>query len=379
MSDPSPKLAERDGQIPELDGVRGLAIAMVIGFHLIQGVPCIRCEVPELIRKTSSLGQTGVDLFFVLSGFLITGILLKHREHSRALLNFWGRRFLRIFPLYYFVLTLVVFIPVVRTLPASESAADWWMWSYLANMPPTLWGQDVSLPHFWSLAVEEQFYLFWPLLVLWLNPKSVGWLCVVLFLLSPLARAGCLALGWSAFYALPCRMDALAAGGWLAAMVHLNRFHLDQLRRLRLAIPGVLIASGIWFAWMTGKGSDVVQIAKHSLCSVIFLWLIAEGVVGSSTGRLNQVMRWSWLRGLGKYSYGLYVLHPLLMALVNSQVTVASRGPLVAAVATVAIVAGSFLLALTTWNLLESPCLKLKRYFQYDRQPQLLATSAEVT
>ncbi|MEZ5942725.1 MAG: acyltransferase [Planctomycetaceae bacterium] len=378
MTNSSVRESETEGHIPSLDGVRGLAIIMVIGFHLIQGVPCIRQEVPGVIRKLSSLGQTGVDLFFVLSGFLITGILLKHRSRDRALVNFWGRRFLRIFPLYYVVLAVVLFFPALRTLPLSSAAPDWWMWTYLANMPPTLWEQDVSLPHFWSLAVEEQFYLFWPLLILSLRPRNVGWVCITLFILAPLARGGCLSQGWSSFYALPCRMDTLAAGGWLATQVHLKNFTESRLSRFRVAIPIVVMVSGVWFLLMAGKGSNVVQIAKHSICSVIFLWLIAECAVGTPSNYLNKAMCWSWLRGLGKYSYGLYVIHPLVMALANLIGTKTQGGIVIATGTAIGVAGVSLALSMLSWSLLESPCLKLKRYFRYDVAPQASIAVAEV-
>lgn len=181
-------MKERSEHIPELDGIRGIAILMVIGFHLVHSMPCVQQALPASISVMSRLGQSGVDLFFVLSGFLITGILLRHRLQEGALRNFWGRRVLRIFPLYYLTLITVQLFPGLRTLPVSEGAGDGWLWLYLANIPPTFQNIDTTLPHFWSLSVEEQFYVFWPLLVCWLSPKSLLRLCLVLIFAAPMIR-----------------------------------------------------------------------------------------------------------------------------------------------------------------------------------------------
>ncbi|MCA9081017.1 MAG: acyltransferase [Planctomycetaceae bacterium] len=233
--------------MPELDGVRGLAIAMVIAFHLVQAMPVISQALPRHVITVSRLGQTGVDLFFVLSGYLITSILLRQRGCTGALKNFWGRRFLRIFPLYYVVLTLAWIVPQIRTLPVDVAASDAWLWSYLANIPPTISHQETSLPHFWSLAVEEQFYLFWPLLALMVTPRIVGRVSLALFVLAPIARWYSVTIGWSAFYALPCRMDALAAGAWLATCTKERSLNVEMLRRIRWLVPIGLVGAGAWF------------------------------------------------------------------------------------------------------------------------------------
>ena len=123
------------------------------------------------------VGQTGVDLFFVLSGFLITGILLDTRNHPRYFINFYGRRTLRIFPLYYGIIFLTLFLPMIVRMIVGEPVTEhqrnqWWLWLYLTNVGVFL-GVDVPAMHFWSLAVEEHFYLVWPAVVYILSPG--GW------------------------------------------------------------------------------------------------------------------------------------------------------------------------------------------------------------
>ncbi|MCA9081016.1 MAG: acyltransferase [Planctomycetaceae bacterium] len=116
---------------------------------------------------------------------------------------------------------------------------------------------------------------------------------------------------------------------------------------------------------MSGKASDLVQIVKHSVASVIFLWLIAEAITPQSQSRLRTGLRWSTLRSLGKYSYGLYVLHPLFMALAAHHMRWGDRPELAAIGAASFVVVSSLLAAWLSWTLLESPCLRLKSFFRY--------------
>src|SRR5262249_40880734 len=152
--------------MPQLDGLRAVAVLAVVAHHTLPG-PLVDALNP---------GAAGVRLFFVLSGFLITGILLGCRESmaqqgaGQALASFYARRFLRIFPLYYFALAVVLLAGVQE---ARDGAA--WHLAYLSNVYGVRQGWLGSLAHFWSLAVEEQFYLVWPALVLslprpWLGP-----------------------------------------------------------------------------------------------------------------------------------------------------------------------------------------------------------------
>src|SRR5690625_4685275 len=153
--------------VKELDGVRGVAILLVILFH---------CFPSPL----TGLGWIGVDLFFVLSGFLITGILIDSKGNKRYYSNFIGRRILRIFPLYYLVLFIMLFLlPLIGRGFSSGSNYSFylrhqgWFWSYLQNWLFSFHGfpKNLILSHFWSLGVEEQFYLVWPFLVLLLPKK----------------------------------------------------------------------------------------------------------------------------------------------------------------------------------------------------------------
>ncbi|MBI5083418.1 MAG: acyltransferase, partial [Acidobacteria bacterium] len=175
--------------MPPLDGIRGLAILLVLLLHF---------RAPDLthpLKGILGLGWTGVQLFFVLSGFLITGILLDTRSCSNYFSSFWMRRTLRIFPLYFLALSVfLVAAPAVLPVPkeALPPAADQvYYWTYLNNWIPM--GEEGRLVHvlghFWSLAVEEQFYLVWPVVVWLVPPRMLLRGCAVACLLILAARS----------------------------------------------------------------------------------------------------------------------------------------------------------------------------------------------
>ena len=157
----------RNAHVPELDGVRGLAILMVLLYHFRHGYPPM---LRELDKKILGLGWSGVDLFFVLSGFLISGILLDTMEARNYYWSFYGRRILRIFPLYLIAVFgyFQVLVPLAahfRHPTLSGASREIWFWLHASNFPAAEAYKEKFLPHFWSLSVEEQFYLMWPLLI----------------------------------------------------------------------------------------------------------------------------------------------------------------------------------------------------------------------
>jgi len=180
---PRPKLSRfplRTGRLPVLDGVRGLAILMVMLHHFTP-------DHGAGILSVLHLGWVGVDLFFVLSGFLITGILFDAKGSANYFQNFYARRGLRIFPLYYGILLLILFaLPLLQWLdvihvPGLDQVRVWqpWLWLHSSNLLLAWKGQwmldsgVIRMNHFWSLAVEEHFYLVWPVVVALFDRKSL--------------------------------------------------------------------------------------------------------------------------------------------------------------------------------------------------------------
>ncbi len=181
------------GVIPALDGLRGIAIILVMLHHFTNYRPT--SGIDGLIGSVVFFWWTGVDLFFVLSGFLITGILLDTRGSERYFTTFYARRILRIFPLYYLVLFLAFVVlpkfPAVHPVLAGQAdlPPQWPYWLYLTNfsIADRGWGHgwvDVG----WSLAIEEQFYLVWPLVIWLCPPRLVALLCAVIIVAEPVAR-----------------------------------------------------------------------------------------------------------------------------------------------------------------------------------------------
>jgi peptidoglycan/LPS O-acetylase OafA/YrhL len=211
--------------VPALDGLRGLAILIVVLYHCrTVGRP------PRAIASLFEIGWTGVDLFFVLSGFLITGILLDSRSASNYFSSFYARRVLRIFPLYYLALSLVLLGGSLRLLPSGDHAGTpAWYFIYAQN-----W-KFVDVPflgHFWSLAVEEQFYFLWPLIVYLFPERRVLQIAIAGSVIAIPLRSVLLSSGinpnyiyWNTF----TRMDALLMGAACACL--LKEGWTEQLAR----------------------------------------------------------------------------------------------------------------------------------------------------
>lgn len=175
--------------IPELDGLRGIAILMVVAFHCSIVLTLVAGPVKQM-RALFVPGWTGVDLFLVLSGFLITGILLESKGSPSYFRRFYLRRVLRIFPVYY--VALLVCLGLLGSVLIPESLRLWNVYLtyglHLSNWL-SLGGLEIpALNHFWSLALEEQFYLCWPLAVLLLSRKGLGWACLALIVSAPMVR-----------------------------------------------------------------------------------------------------------------------------------------------------------------------------------------------
>lgn len=356
--------------IPELDGVRGIAISMVLLFHL---------QVPLF-----GIGWCGVDLFFVLSGYLITTILLATKESPGFLKNFYARRVLRIFPLYFSALFVVFFValPVAerwqlaRNVPLAEQL---WYWLYLSNWRNASGHILYYLSHFWTLAVEEQFYLVWPFVVFFLSRRSLVKVCAAAIFICLAARS---ALCWNAALTeflhrgTIFRMDDLAWGALLSLAVNDPQLslHLKSLGKIGaclaiLALGGILIVVG-----PNPLSRPMISIGYTALglTSACLVWIASRRA--ANFGWLRRVLIFGPLRSFGKYSYGVYVLHyPIVILLQIGDERIGAKFPWAqsnAGFLALRIVLGfglSYLAALISWNLLEKRILRLKERFAYAR------------
>jgi peptidoglycan/LPS O-acetylase OafA/YrhL len=370
-----------------LDGVRGIAILLVLAFHLtVYGGMKPAGLADGIYYRIASTGWVGVDLFFVLSGFLITGILADTRDGLHYFRNFYARRALRIFPLYYgFLLLVLVVLPALfgptlgtRSLTANQG----WYWSYLSNVLYARQGWPTSdlhnyvLGHFWSLAVEEQFYLFWPPLVFLLSRSALQRVCVGLIVAS-FALRGAIALTvdpTAAYVLTPARMDALAIGGWIA----LTGREGGGLQGLRRWAGPIALMSGIailvLFLWRGGLETNdrPVQVAGFLLLACLFGAMLVFAVTAGPASRYGALLSNPVLRFFGRYSYGLYVFHhPLILVLRQLGFSVTLFPTVLGSqlIGQAAYVSGAtalaFGLAFVSWHLYESKLLKLKSFFPY--------------
>ena len=248
-------------RLPVLDGLRALAALMVMFFHFTG-----HHGEPGWLRQAAVLGQTGVDLFFVLSGFLITRILLATREAPHFFRTFYTRRALRIFPLYYGYLVFhYLVLPMCFHYPVPAWEKQWWFWFYLQNIPAIFPGHNISGPgHFWSLAIEEHFYLFWPLAVWALSRRGFTWFALGTIVLAPVLRAIFLVQGWQVFYFTFTRMDALAYGGVLALIYTSVQLECWKpwLRGAAIGLPLLLAPA---FLFLSGSQAIWLQVVKLGL------------------------------------------------------------------------------------------------------------------
>jgi peptidoglycan/LPS O-acetylase OafA/YrhL len=398
-------LPQLRGHLPALDGLRGLAIAMVMICHFVPPHDLPTSRAGRLFQFVAQQGWCGVDLFFVLSGFLITGILLDSKGTAHFFRNFYARRTLRIFPLYYFVLAVIfLVVPLIwRGAFASPALAairhrQGWLWTYGTNIAMSRHGEFDQLFHadwlnfnpFWSLAVEEHFYLVWPAIVFLCSQKGLKRICYGCFAGSFLLRGALALLGsqeWTTAYVLtPCRVDVLAAGGLLAVWM-----------REGPASAARILSRAKWFALVLGI-TCALSIWKSPEREGLFGMTVGYGAVGAffaalllavvgapATGPLGWCFHRGLLRAMGKYSYGLYVYHVLLGSTFDRlfgreilkeffarrlHLGGASYGLSVVVFIALASVA-AFAVAWTSWHLFEKRFLKLKKYFEYRGQKGL--------
>jgi len=383
--------------MPVLDGIRGLAVLMVLVLHFIGSMQPTN-SVERAIVHATNYGAFGVELFFVLSGFLITGILYESYHKPHYFRNFYARRALRIFPLYYGVLTLVFFVaPMIPSLRGQTLdylvERQEWAWLYGVNVFIANQG-DWSLSyieHFWSLAVEEHFYLFWPLVVFLVarRPRTLLALSLTIALCAVLARLiGFLSgLSWWTTYVLtPFRLDGLALGAALAVMAR-QPAGLERLTRALphvLAVAGGLLAMTFLFPGPTwGQGISLTAPIRSASIQVLLACLLLWALVAPDRSATKRFFCSRWMVFLGTYSYGLYVYHHFISYYLATNRTefevtrwLGSHGLAVALQATAGI-AVSLMIAYLSYELFEKRFLKLKRLFDTteERTPERPAAS----
>jgi peptidoglycan/LPS O-acetylase OafA/YrhL len=375
--------------IPALDGVRGTAILLVLCDHLLWTNHEAGSAVFNVLIAVRESLWIGVSLFFALSGYLITGILWDTLDRPHFFRNFYIRRSLRIFPLYYgFLFALLALTPLLHF--------EWngWQWFYLtytANL--ALWGvgglglPHVNINHFWSLQVEEQFYLVWPLVIYRIRNQRRTIRAALLACLCVLGVRTFLVV-FHAHFANPyltmaptfsC-VDNLLFGCILALLLRTQ--HRQKVLALAPKVFACCLACLFCMA-IADRGllfydSALQQTIGASILAIGCSALIAMSLLPNS--RTAHLFDLSFLRFFGKYSYGLYVYHYTLDAIFTQHLRAAilrhTHSKAISVVAGALLVAGmSVLAALLSYHLYEKHFLKLKRFFSYRPTPSRQSTA----
>jgi peptidoglycan/LPS O-acetylase OafA/YrhL len=363
-----------------LDGLRGLAVLFLLIFHIFQVEAEPAAGLARIAYKSTRICQTGVDLFFVLSGFLITGILHDTKGSRGYFRNFFGRRTVRIFPLYYGVLVVAtILLPAIlghRVTDASPLA----MWTYTANIPPTFHHEPKTFGHFWTLAVEEQFYLIWPAVVFVCSRTMLMRVCVGCIVGSIFVRLGLVSLGLSTNFLSLGRLDSLALGGLLAVAARGAGGMAGWRPRAVQALAAMIVLIAPLYVMKTGSHEAWLQVIKYTFLAGMYGAVLVLALLSPPETVTGRFFHLRVLRFLGKYSYGIYVFHPLLIdmfvSLRGHDASGALETPLAVALRALAIATLSILAAWLSYHLYEKHFLNLKRFFAYgprrveeDREP----------
>jgi len=344
----------------ELDGIRAIAALMIIFFHFFRSLHTNNTVI-LMVQKFATFGQTGVSLFFVLSGFLITRILLSTKEGPGYFLNFYLRRTLRIFPLYYFFLALWYFaIPLLISTDTPPFSEQIYFWTYLQNFAYTFKWPAEGPTHFWSLAVEEHFYLFWPFLVYFLSKKALHNTIWFLVIVALLVRVLLVYNGYGTFYFTFARIDELTIGGLLALWEVKGKLKTIKPGKFTIAIVILLLPTlGLWFA-TGGSGLAWIQVVKFIPLSFIYFCVVGFVVTASANHWVNRFLKWKFFSFTGKISYGLYVYHPACFLITEHYLKNSSA----ALIFLVGIVT-SYTISFLSYHFFESKFLIFKKYFEY--------------
>ncbi|HEX6812498.1 MAG TPA: acyltransferase [Planctomycetota bacterium] len=359
-------------RVAALDGVRGLAILLVVVMHST----LFGCRLPgveplgddHVLVSLALLGWCGVDVFFVLSGFLITGILLRSKEQPHYFRNFYARRALRIFPLYYAVIVLLLFVlPRAPTTTAEKLS----YLLYYQNLSFAFVGPDPDLARLvtWSLAIEEQFYLVWPAIVFFASRRALVVLCAIAIAVAWTLRFVAVAQGFEhTHFVTPCRMDALAAGALLALVPLPSRWFGGFLTLLGAA-------SLVAIAFTIGNPlPEDMSMQRWGLLGALSL-AVGVLVLARGAGASSRLFSTRVLRSLGQYSYCIYLTHLLVIQLIawwidrpqmsDARAWVAANcpGPLVLGCFTIGCLLAAWLVGLVSWHLFEKHFLACKRFF----------------
>jgi peptidoglycan/LPS O-acetylase OafA/YrhL len=366
--------------IATLDGVRGLAILLVLSVHLFVSNPETGSRFFDFVNQVINSSYIGVNLFFVLSGFLITRILLDTLRQPHYFRTFYARRTLRIFPLYYGV--LIVLLLLTKPFHLVWSGWQYFYLTYTSTL--AFWYSHplilhpFNINHFWSLQVEEQFYLVWPFIVYRIRSLQnivrfslVACLAILLLRIVLVALRPHLQNIYLPYSSTFSCADNLLYGCCLSALLRSSaRQRVLQLAPRVFAICMIiLVGAGIHYHGLVWQTNFFVPTFGFTFVGISGAALIAMALRPDS--KTQHLFENKTLRFFGKYSYGLYVYHYSLDEMLTHRIRIAvgtslhskALGVLAGAIVVMAV---TIPVALLSYHFFEAPFLRLKRYFSYN-------------
>ncbi|HMS17609.1 MAG TPA: acyltransferase [Planctomycetota bacterium] len=378
---------------PALDGVRGLAVCLLLLAHLLVLKPADGATA-NVVASTIRMSWICIDIFFCLSAFLITGILLQTRDSKDYFRSFYGRRFLRIFPLYYLLL-FIIFVVVPKLSIYGYGNHFWingresplWYFGFAENVRLAVTGDYAHrlLSVAWTLSVEEQFYVVWPFLVYFTRPERLARVCLILIGVAVAVRFGLYAIEASPKVVHTftfSRMDGIAFGSYLAIRCRDRAFvnaTINRLPQLFFAFAAALVLGAVFvrlFQPSTKFTEFVYSQFFQTLGYTISVGFAGVLVMSAAYGHPGGIAQRFWcskpLQVLGTYSFGLYLLHEPVIYLLRRHhvfnVTDFADRPLLAQLLNYTVIPSvTLVVAMASWHFFEAPILRLKRFFPYRR------------
>lgn len=374
MTSPKPTLRH----IPQLDGIRGIAILLVIAYHSMLwklGTDVVPRSV-HLLLQTTKTGWLGVDLFFVLSGFLITRILVNTRDQPHYFRSFYARRALRILPVFW--LTIIS----VAILYKASAAYVTTCFLFVANLAFLFGIKNLYLP-FWSLCVEEHYYLIWPCVVKLVRHRVLPWICVAICIGEPLLRLYGLRIGADILFVSWYRFDGLAYGSLLGLMsVNMTARDFRKWGVILMASGVILCAVGRPFG-ILDRATPTGAALEFTFSEVLFLGVLSFSL--GLGGRAVAVLSKGPLLWSGQLSYCLYLINLIVFdqwdEMIRRFAPARLEHPTLAyfLVRVTCCVAVSFLIAGLSRKFIEQPVLRLKRFFPPSGRREMMERPAKTS
>lgn len=310
------------GRIVELDGLRGIAALVVVIFHYVNNqLVANETRLAQVLAKLTEFGWVGVDLFFVLSGFLIGTILIRNKPSKRYFSTFFVRRVVRIIPNYFLAVAIFVLICNLPYFTGSyfltgNNVIPWW--SYFAMVHNIYMGAlhnmgTDAMTITWSIGIEEQFYIVFPFIVYFLKDKLLPYVLGIFVIGSVIVRD--MMPHWIPGYVLlPCRLDGLSLGVLIAWLM--QRVDLAAIVKRRLWIfIGLQVINVLYCGFMYYKFGDLGPV-KHTLFAFFFAVCLVFALTLKGSW-YAAALRTRWLTWVGSISYSLYLFHFMILGIMH--------------------------------------------------------------